>query len=200
MILAGAPISSRGTPFRRAIAVGIVGLLLWTQGATAEETRLPPPSVPASPSLSRLAPQPGIEAGAGGYRIVAIAAATVLGVIALNFVSRGMLTPILAAGTGTSMPTAATPTLGIPSAYQLATVVVIIGAHVTGLAPEVLFVAAVPALASVGGPVDAALRDGYSTPTVLLEAFGESASRAGSMIVSAGSYIGSTASAWWYAP
>src|SRR5207244_8139044 len=122
----GAPTSSRCMSFRRAIAVGIAGLMLWTHGAAAEENRLPPPPVPEGPSLSQLAPEPGIETEASGYRIVAIAAATVLGVIAINFVTRGMLTPILAVGTGTSMPTAATPTVGIAGAPGVGYVVVII--------------------------------------------------------------------------
>jgi hypothetical protein len=161
---------------------------------------LPPAAAPESSSLSRLAPQPRIDADTDRYRIVAIAAASVLGVIAVNFVSGGLVTPILAVGTGTAMPSATTIALGAPSASQVGYVVVIIAAHVTGLAPEVLFAAAVPALVSVGGPVDAALRDGYTTPSTLLAAFEESASRAGSMIGAAGSYVGSATSAWLNGP
>jgi hypothetical protein len=184
-------------PFRRVIAVGIASLLLWTQGARAED-RVPLAAAPGDPSLAERVPQPRIDAAADGYTIILITAGTVLSVIALNFFSRGTLTPILAVGTGTAMvnpATAATPIL-----TRAATVVVIIAAHVTGLAPEVLFVAAVPALASVGGPVDTALRDGYTTPTMLFQAFEESASRAGSLIVTAGNYVGSAASSWLNGP
>ena len=197
MIACGLRISSRGTPFRRVLAAEIASLLLWMQGAGAAE-RLPPAAAPESPSLPQLTPLPRIDAGPNNYQIAAIAAGVVVGVIAANFVTRGMLTPILAIGTG--MPEAAPASIALPSATQAATIVVIIAAHVTGLAPEMILVAGAPALVSVGGPVDAALRDGYTTPTVLLEAFGESASRAGSMIVAAGSYVSSTASAWLNGP
>jgi hypothetical protein len=51
-------------------------------------------------------------------------------------------------------------------------------------------------MASVGEPIDRALRDGYTTPTVLLAAIGESASRAGSMILHSADYLSTTVNAW----
>jgi hypothetical protein len=50
---------------------------------------------------------------------------------------------------------------------------------------------------SVGQLVDAALRDGYTTPSTLAAAFEESGRRAEAIVLSAETYVAATVGAWW---
>ena len=82
----------------------MAGMLLVPVAAFAQEaTPAQPPGVAAPPSLSPVVPMPRQEAGVSGYRVLAIAAGAVVGVIAANFLSGGMITPILAVGTGSGL-------------------------------------------------------------------------------------------------
>jgi len=81
----------------------IAGLLLAPISAFAQEATPGVPPAAAAPSLSPMVPMPRDEAGVNGYRIVAIAAGALVGVVAANFLTGGMITPILAFGTGTAM-------------------------------------------------------------------------------------------------
>lgn len=175
---------------RHAIVVAIIGFPGWAPGALAEDglsfaTPTQPLSPPRSVSLAWL------DAGDVSYRVVLIAAGATLGVIAVNFVSGGMIMPLLAAGAAMPAGTAAAP------AAASATVGALLTAQALGMGFDMVVMAAAPtAMTSVGGPVDAALRDGYTTPEGLLSAFGESASRAGSLVVATDAYLGSTVSTW----
>jgi hypothetical protein len=121
-----------------------------------------------------------------------VAAGAILGVVVVNFVSGGMIASLLFAGTAMPPSTAAAP------AAASATLGALLTAQALGMGFDMVVMAAAPtAMTSVGAPVDAALRDGYATPEVLVRAFGESASRAGSLVVATGTYLGSTVSTWW---
>jgi hypothetical protein len=167
-------------------------LLLWPFGAHGED-RLPPVAVEA-PSLSEMAPLPRNEAEASGYHIAIIAAGAVVGVVAANFITGGMITPLLAAGTGTAMATAPAGTSGLGPAA----IAVFVATEAAWLVFDLTVEASAPAaMVSVAAPVDAALRDGYTTPTTLAIAFGESASQAGTVVRDIGAYLGATARSWW---
>src|SRR4051794_5983256 len=97
----------------RRVALGMAGALLWPFGAHGQD-RLPPVAVEA-PSLSEMAPVPRNEAEAGGYHIAVIAAGAVVGVMGANFMTGGLITPLLAAGTGTAMATAPGAASGLGS-------------------------------------------------------------------------------------
>jgi hypothetical protein len=105
----------------------------------------------------------------------------------------GMMMPAATIGAAAPTAGAAAATGAAGSAAGGAGLGMGIGATV-----EMSFMVAAPtALASVGQPLHEALRDGYTTPSVLFAAFGESAKRAGTMILESGAYIGSAASSWW---
>jgi hypothetical protein len=169
----------------------MVGALLWPFGAYGGD-RLPPVAVEA-PSLSEMATIPRNEAEASGYHITVIAAGAVVGVVAANFITGGVITPLLAAGTGTAMATAPGAT-GLGSAAVATLVATEAGWLVFDLTVEA---SALATLVSVAAPVDAALRDGYTTPTTFGVAIGESASQAGKAVLDIGAYLSATARGWW---
>jgi hypothetical protein len=116
---------------RRAIATGIVAAFLAMPGAVAAEPMAV--SVDGAPlSLSQMAPRPWHDAGVDSLRVVAIAAGTVVGVVAANYLTGGMITPLLAFGTTAPAAAAAPAATGI------------------GLGMGSLMVAAPAAMASMG--------------------------------------------------
>ena len=114
----------------------------------------------------------------------AITAGAVVGVIAVNVVTSGVFSPLLAIGTGSAG--AAPLTAGV--AFFAVREAVWHG---------LVLVSGPAAVVSVGAPVDAALRDGYTTPGTLALALGESARRAEELVVNAGASIGETVGSWW---
>ena len=229
---------------RRVIAAGVVAISL-TLPATVAAGSMLPEAGPQS-SLSQMAPRPWRDAGADSFTVVAVAAGAVVGVIVANYLSGGMITPILAFGTaaapGAALGTGAvaapaaagigvgmgsllvatpaamasmgmmTPLIGAAAPSAAATAgggVAAAGAAAgssvggaglgmgLGMGAEMTVMVAAPTtMASVGEPIDRALRDGYTTPTVLLAAIGESAGRAGTMILHSADYLGTTVNAW----
>jgi len=171
----------------------VAGAILWPFGAHGQD-RLPPAAVGA-PSLSEMATIPRNEAEASGYHIPVIAAGAMVGVIGANFITGGLITPLLAAGTGgTALLTAPVAGSGLGTA-ALATLVATEAAWVVfDLTVEA---SALTAVVSVAAPIDAALRDGYTTPTTFALAIGESASQAATVVRDMGAYLGATASGWW---
>ena len=170
----------------------MAGALLWPFAAHGQD-RLPPVAV-EPPSLSEMATVPRIEAEASGYHIVVIAAGAVVGVIAANYLTGGLITPLLAAGTGTAGATAPGAAAGLGTTAIATLVAIEAGWLVFDLTVEA---SALATVVSVSGPVDAALRDGYTTPTTFAAAIGESASRAGTVVLDIGAYLGATARGWW---
>ncbi len=133
---------------------------------------------------------PHLETRVSRRQVVAIAAGAVAGVVAVNFMTGGMISPILLYGSG------AAPASASVSPGAVATMIAV---QVIGTAFDVLIVAAAPtAAASVAGPVHAALRDGYATPEVLLLAVGESLRAAKTAATEVGAYIRTTVGEWWY--
>jgi hypothetical protein len=229
---------------RRAIAVGAVAIALTMSETVAAESMRP--EAGPQPSLSQMAPQPWRDAGADSFRVVAVAAGAVVGVIVANYLSGGLITPILAFGTAATpsatlgTAAAATPAaagigLGMGSLFVAAPAAMasmgmmtpLIGAAAPatvatagsgvaaagaaagsslggaglgmglGMGAEMTVMVAAPTtMANVGEPIDRALRDGYTTPTVLLAAIGESADRAGTMILHSADYLGTTVNGW----
>jgi hypothetical protein len=86
---------------RRSIAIASV--LLFPIMAAAQEAT--PPAVAVTPPPPTLViPMPREpETGVNGFRILAISAGAVVGVVAANFISGGMITPMLM-GAGVGMP------------------------------------------------------------------------------------------------
>ena len=146
-----------------------------------------PPALAADGSFSAVLPEqisshitemlpPGIDYGSD--QIIFASAGAVFAAISLNYMSGGAI----AAGIGGSTASAATlVTFALTEMAWFATDV--------GIGPAVLY--------SVGQPIDAALRDGYTTPSTLAAAFAESGRRAGEIAVDAGSYVGTTVAGWW---
>src|SRR5262245_30387135 len=121
---------------RRAIVAGIGMVFLGVPGALAGD-RLFPDVSRQPPSLSQAAPQPWHDAGAGGYRVAVIAAGAAVGVIAANFLTGGLITPLLTLGGGPAAA-AVTANAAAPAAAGI------------GLGAGALLVAAPAAMASMG--------------------------------------------------
>jgi hypothetical protein len=121
---------------------------------------------------------PGIDYGSD--KIVFASAGAVFAAISLNYMSGGAIAALFGIG-GSTASAATLVTFALTEMAWFATDV--------GLGPAVLY--------SVGQPVDAALRDGYTTPSTLAAAFAESGRRAGAIVVDAGAYVGATAGDWW---
>jgi len=122
----------------RALAIAII-LLLSPVMALAQTAQQP------APSLAETAPPPEFPAmELSFYRVAAISAGAVAGVIAVNIASGGMITPILAAGMVDAGPVVgATPAAAMGGANYLATAaeafVVGIGAVLGGHAGNWLY-------------------------------------------------------------
>jgi hypothetical protein len=130
---------------------------------------------------------PRQEAGVSGYRVLAISAGTVVGLIAANYLTAGMITPILAAGTEVGMPgmaaAAAAPVeaAGAAAAAPAAEAVAAVGA-----APAAA--AAAPAAA-----VEAAAAPAAAAPGMMEQVgWGLHAARAATLVAGAaiGGYVG----------
>jgi hypothetical protein len=121
---------------------------------------------------------PGIDYGSD--QIVFASAGAVFAAISLNYMSGGAIAALFGIG-GSTASAATLITFALTEMAWFATDV--------GLGPAVLY--------SVGQPVDAALRDGYTTPSTLAAAFAESGRRASEIAVGAGTYVGTTVGAWW---
>jgi hypothetical protein len=166
---------------RLMIVVGIAGLCLGPFAALAQEklpaAASPPPRTLSSQIESML---PAKVAGASGDRLVFASAAAVFGAIALNFMSGGMIAALVGIG-GSSVPATSVATFAATEMTWHGTV--------WGVGPA--------AILSVGQPVDAALRDGYTTPQTLAGAFAESGRRAEALAAKAGTYVSTTVGGWW---
>jgi hypothetical protein len=140
-------------------SVIVAGLLLAPVTAFAQEATpapaAPPPAV-SQPSLSPMVPMPREEAGISGYRVIAIAAGTVVGLVAANYLTGGMITPILAWGTGTAIEPAMA--MGaVRAGGVMAVDAAAVGAAPAAVAAPEVAVAAAPAMAPMAmAPVAAA--------------------------------------------
>ena len=115
---------------------------------------------PGSPPSLAIVPTPREEPGVSGYRVLAITAGTVVGLIVANYLTGGTITPILAAGTGTAMDpvamaaamapaAAATPAAAAPAAAAPGLVATVAAPVVGSFIQVVVLVAG----AGVGGAV-----------------------------------------------
>jgi hypothetical protein len=147
--------------------------------ATQPPRSLLAPGGPLSPS-SQIASMLPIKIDVGGDRVVFVSAGAVFAVLAINFMSGGLIGALF--GVGASGVSAA-------SLASFAATEVAWHGTVWGIGPATVL--------SVGQPVDAALRDGYTTPTTLAAAFEESGRRAETLVVNAGTYVGATVGIWW---
>ena len=73
-----------------------------------------------APSLAEGVPTPRVEGTIDGYRVAAIAAGAVVGVIVANVVTGGMITPVLLAGAGEAGVVAAMPAVAEGSVFAAA--------------------------------------------------------------------------------
>ncbi len=164
---------------RLTIAMAIAGSVCFGQVAALAQDRLPAagPSLPRSSQIFSMVPT---EIGIAGDRLVFASAGAVFALIAMNFVSGGAIVGIFGVG-GSNAPVASLAFLALREVAWHGTV--------WGAGPA--------AVLNVGQPVDAALRDGYTTPSTLAAAFEESGRRAESLVVKAGTYFGDTVGAWW---
>ena len=148
-----------------------------------------PPALAADGSFSAVLPEqisshitemlpPGIDYGSD--QIIFASAGAVFAAISLNYMSGGAIAALFGIG-GSTASAATLITFALTEMAWFATDV--------GIGPAVLY--------SVGQPIDAALRDGYTTPSTLAAAFAESGRRAGEIAVDAGSYVGTTVAGWW---
>jgi hypothetical protein len=172
-------------------AVAIAGLMLSPFGAAAEEGSPPAIVVPQAPSLSESVPMPRLqEPGMNGYRLIAIAAGAVVGVIAINYMTGGLITPILTYGSGAAIPAAPAPLAGASAGAVVAFIAIEAAMTVGFTAADLVVASAGPiVIASVGGPVHVALSDGYTTPEALLAAIGTSISAIGPAAAEIGTHI-----------
>jgi hypothetical protein len=174
--------ANRETTMRLVVVTGIVGICCGQITALAQDA---PPIAASQPSLPAQISK--TLADLDGYRVAAVAAGAVVGVVAANILSGGMISPLLAIGPGA---TATAPVTAGVAFFAVREVVW----H--GL----VWVSGPAAVASVGAPVDAALRDGYTTPETLGLALGESVRRAEVLVVKAGTYVSTTVGSWWARP
>jgi hypothetical protein len=94
--------------------MAICSVLVAPHGAVAQGW-LPPAAAPELSSPAQLVPMPPPEADVSRYRVLAIAGGAVIGVIAANVITGGIITPILAVGTGALPAAAAAPAVGAPT-------------------------------------------------------------------------------------
>jgi len=115
-----------------------------------------------------------------GDNVIFASAGAVFAAISLNYMSGGAIGAVFGIGRSTAT-TATLITFALTEMAWFATDV--------GLGPAVVY--------GVGQPIDAALRDGYTTPTTLAAAFAERGRRAGAIAMNAGAYVGATVEDWW---
>jgi hypothetical protein len=169
--------SERGTEMRLKIAVAIASIYFSPTSALAQDGS---PAAGPRPSLSSQIASMPVKAGVSSDRLVFVSAGAVFVMLAMNFVSGGMIGA--PSGIGVSNVSAA-------SLAGFAVSEVAWHGTIWGIGPATVL--------SVGQPVDAALRDGYTTPSTLAAAFVESGRRAEVMVLNAGTYVGETVGAWW---
>jgi hypothetical protein len=139
------------------------------------------PAAPPPPSLGeRLKAAFLSRDGVRADRVVIVSSTALFVLMAMNFTSGGMIAAIFGLGS-TSVPATSLATFAAGEVTYHGTV--------WGLGPATVL--------SVGQPVDAALRDGYTTPSSLAAAFAESGRRAEGLAVRAGTYLSGTVQSWW---
>ena len=162
-------------------AAALAGIC-FAQAAAHAQDQLPDAFAPSAPQtligeISSIMPT---HLGVSGDRLIFLSAGAVFAVITVNFMSGGVIAAVVN-GNGANVPALTIAWLAFSE----------IGWHGTvwGLGPATIL--------SVGQPVDAALRDGFTTPSTLAGAFAESGRRAGALVVSAAGDLGATFSALW---
>ncbi len=161
---------------RLGIVLMIVVMCLGQLRAEARDG-LPDPGARSTWSITSILPA---DSDFSGDRLVFLGAGAVAVVIVVNYMSGGMVGALL--GTGRA-------NVSVLSIVAFAASEISWHGTVWGLGPA--------AIISVGQPVDAALRDGFTTPSSLAAAFVESGRRAGALVVNGGSYVGATVADWW---
>jgi len=81
-----------------------------------------------APYGSQSAPTPRLETGVDGYRVAAIAAGAVAGVVVANAVTGGIITPVLMAGSGMPVGAMAQPALAATTYTFMAVQAGVLGA------------------------------------------------------------------------
>jgi hypothetical protein len=163
---------------RLMIAMTIAGICIGQAAALAQDASSA--ASPPQPLSSRVASMLPAKLDVSGDRVVFVSAGAVFVGLVMNFVSGGMIGALFGIG-GANVPAASLATFALSEMSWHGTV--------WGLGPATAL--------SVGQPVDAALRDGFTTPGTLAAAFAESGRRAGALVLNAGDYVGATVGAWW---
>jgi hypothetical protein len=90
----------------------------------------PPPAEESLPDIPEVRPEPGVS----GYHIMVIAAGTVAAIVAANFLSGGLITPVLTFGLPSTPEAAAAAAAGLTVNYNLqaARAAVVLGAAAAG--------------------------------------------------------------------
>jgi hypothetical protein len=180
----------------------IASLILMPVAAAAQDAS-PLPPAGAAPQVPYIVPMPREEAGVSGYRILAITAGAVVGVVVANFLTGGMITPILAAGTGAAMPAMAAPAVAVVEPAVVAGAAAVPAAAAAAPAAAAAVVepvvaagaAAVPEVAGAVAAVPAAAAS-VAAPVVAATSYGMAAVQTGVLVVGAvvGGYVGN----WFY--
>jgi hypothetical protein len=131
---------------------------------------------PVAAAAAQDAAVPSQEAAANGYRVVAIAAGAVAGVIVANILTGGMISPILMAGTG-----------GMPAMAGM-----VMEPAVAGGAAAV----AEPAAVAAVEPAAVAAAPGVMAPVVATAGFGYGVVQA--VVLAGGAIIGGYVGNWLY--
>jgi hypothetical protein len=154
----------------------------FSQAVALAQDRPPDPGVAAAPQtlIGQVSAMLPARLDVGGDRLILIGAGAVFAVVMVNFMSGGMVAALVNNG-GANVSAASIATFALSEMSWHGTV--------WGIGPATVL--------SVGQPVDAALRDGFTTPSTLAAAFAESGRRAEALVVGAGSYVGETVGGLW---
>jgi len=157
----------------------------FAQAAAQAQDRLPDTLASSTPQtlIGQVSSIMPTELRMSGDRLIFLSAGAVFAAITVNFMSGGVIAALVN-GNGANVPTLTIVSLALSEIAWHGTI--------WGLGPATIL--------SVGQPVDAALRDGFTTPSTLADAFAESGRRAGALVVSGASYVGTTVGGLWNRP
>ena len=154
----------------------------FAQAAAQAQDRLPDTLASSTPQtlIGQVSSIMPTELRMSGDRLIFLSAGAVFAAITVNFMSGGVIAALVN-GNGANVPTLTIVSLALSEIAWHGTI--------WGLGPATIL--------SVGQPVDAALRDGFTTPSTLADAFAESGRRAGALVVSGAGYVGAAVGGLW---
>jgi hypothetical protein len=159
-------------------AATLVGIC-FAQPAAQAQDRLPD-ALPPQTLVGQVSSIIPTELRMSGDRLIFLSAGAVFVAITMNFMSGGMIATLVN-GNGANVPTLTIASFALSEISWHGTV--------WGLGPATIL--------SVGQPVDAALRDGFATPSTYAGAVAESGRRARALVDSGVSFVGATVGGLW---